>query len=83
MRVGVLSTPPRRLSGSLSPGQPKLVLSEKIFTNGQIVKNARNFNILSSNGCFPNSWTRTVATKATGFPALVFKNVQIVRGSTA
>ena len=62
---------PCRLSGSLSPGQPKLVVTlSKIFTNGQGLKNAENSNcssnFLSSNYCIPNLWTRTMATKATG-----------------
>ena len=71
----------RRLSGSLSPGQPKLVLSEKkVFTNGQTVENARNSNFLSSNCCVPNSWTRTMATKATGFPALVYRTSSLFEG---
>ena len=63
----------RRLSGCLSPGQPKLVLSEKNFTNGQTVKNARNSNFLSSNCFVPNLWTRKMSMKATGFPALVYR----------
>ena len=71
VRVGVLCLHPRWLSGSLSPGQPKLVLPLKKITNSQTVKNARNSNFLSSNCCGPVLWTRTMATKATGFPALV------------
>ena len=58
--------------GSLSSSQPKLVLSEKNFTSAQTVKNARSSNFLSSSCCVPNLWTRTMATKATGFPALVY-----------
>ena len=58
----------RRLSGSSSPGQPK-----KFFMNVQTVKNAKNSNFLSSNCCVPNVWTRTMATMATGFPALVYR----------
>ena len=55
---------PRRLSGSLSPGQPKLVLKlSKIFTNCQTVKNARSSNFSSSNCCGANLLTRTMATK--------------------
>ena len=60
-----------RLSGSSSPGQPKLVLSN-MFTSGQTVKNARYSNFLSSNCCAPNLWTRTMVTEATGFAALVY-----------
>ena len=48
-----------------------LTLRKFVFTNGQTLKNARNSNFLSSNGCFPNSWTRTMVTKATGCPTLV------------
>ena len=69
-----------RLSGSLSPGQPKLVVPEKMFSNGQTVKNARQSNFLSSTGCFPNSWTRTMATKATGFCALVYRTSSLFEG---
>ena len=54
----------RRLSGSLS-GQPKKI------TNVQTVKNARNSNFSSSNCCVPNLFTKTMATNATGFTALV------------
>ena len=71
---------PRQVSGSLSPGQPNLVLLRKNYTNGQTVKNARNSNFLSSNGCFPNSWTRTMATKATGFSALVHRTSSLFEG---
>ena len=79
VRVGSVYTH-RRLSGSLSPGQPKVVLSEKNLTNDQTVKNARNSNFLWSNGCFPNSWTRTMATKAIGFPALVYRTSSLFDG---
>ena len=48
--------------------------SEKKNTNGQTVKNARNSNFFSSNCCVPRLWTRTMATKATGFPAPVHGN---------
>ena len=68
------------MSGSLSPGQPRLVPAEKNFTNCQTVKNAKNSNFLSSSGCFPNSWTRTMATKATGFPALVYRTSILFEG---
>ena len=64
----------RRLSGSLSPGHPKLVLTlRKMFHEWSDVKNARNSNFLSSNCCVPTLWTRTMATKATSFPALVME----------
>ena len=73
----------RRLSGSLSPGHPKLVLTlRKMFHEWSDVKNARNSNFLSSNCCVPNLWTMTMATKATGFPALLI-NLQLVQRSTA
>ena len=70
----------RRLSGSLSPGQPKLVPAEKNFTNCQTVKNAKNSNFLSFTGCFPNSRTRTMATKATGFSTLVYSTSILFEG---
>ena len=63
----------RRLSGSLSRGQPKLVLTLRKITNGQTVKNARNSNFLLSNCCVPNLWTKTMATRATSFPALGYR----------
>ena len=45
----------------------------KMITNGQTAKNARNSNFLSSICCVPNLWTKTMATKATYFPALVYR----------
>ena len=46
---------------------------DKCSRIGQTVKNARNSNFLSSKCCVPNVWTRTMATKATSFPALVHR----------
>ena len=62
--------------------QPKLVLSEKKKdpTSDQSVKNAKNSNFLSSNCCVPNLWTRTMATKATGFPALSYRTSSLFEG---
>ena len=55
-------------------------ISEKIFTNGQTVKNARNSNFLLSISYFRNSWTRTMAAKATAFPALVKRISSLFEG---
>ena len=42
------------MSGSLSPGQPQLVLTLRThFTNRKTVQNARKSNFLSSNCCVP------------------------------
>ena len=43
-------------------------------------QNARNSSFLSSNGCLPNSWTRTMATKTTSFPALFHRTSSLFEG---
>ena len=63
---------PRRLSGSLSPGQPKLVLTLRKNHEWSDREECQKFKFLSSNCCVPNLWTRTMATKATGFPARIY-----------
>ena len=44
------------------------------------MKNAKNSNFLSSNRCFPNSWTTTMATKGTSFPTLVYRTSSPLEG---
>ena len=68
VRVGVRSTLPSVVGKFISrPTETGPELS------GQTVRNARNSNFLSSNCGVPNLRTRTMATKATSFPALVHR----------
>ena len=55
-------------------------IRENIFTSGQTVKNTKNSNFLSFNGCVPNLETRTMTTKVTGFSALVKRTSSLFEG---